>query len=162
MVSFNNLQLTFNGSIGNGWVSHESALLFNIPQFTKIFFFLNFKDQGDGGLMEMIRPIILDFWSFCTMFVFCHFGEIMSTRFDEIDNAMSQNEWYLFPIRTQRVFPLVISVTQQPVVICGFGNLLLTHDSFKRVSVRWKSFLSSWTLAKYTIKYGITYSAIFE
>lgn len=84
----------------------------------------------------MIRPLILGFWSFCSMFVFCHFGEFVSSRFDEINNAMSQNEWYLFPAKIQRVFPLVISVTQRPVVICGFGNLLLTDDSFKRVRAR--------------------------
>lgn len=88
----------------------------------------------------MIRPIILDFWSFCSLALFCHFGEIVSSRFDEIDNAMFQSEWYLFPNRIQRVLPLVISGTQQPVIIRGFGNLLLTDDSFKRVSGRYKLF----------------------
>lgn len=89
----------------------------------------------------MIRPIILDFWSFGTLFVFCHVGEIVCSRFEEIDKAIYQSEWYTFSSKTRKIFPIIMHKAQQPVIICGFGNLQLSHDSFKRVSsVFWFNF----------------------
>lgn len=83
--------------------------------------------------MDLIRPLFLIFWSFCTIFYWCETGEIITNGFDEIGEQIWQCEWYKFPDKLQRVMPTVINGIQQPVIITGFANLKLTRQSFKQV-----------------------------
>lgn len=86
-------------------------------------------------MIEIVRPLLASFWSFNVQLVFCHYGQTVTDRFEEIVNALGGNDWYTFPIEIQRMLPIIINVSQKPVLISGFGNLLYTHESFKKVSV---------------------------
>lgn len=41
------------------------------------------------------------------MFLFCHFGENVSTQFSDINDALAQNDWYLFSNEKQNMLLMV-------------------------------------------------------
>lgn len=49
--------------------------------------------------------------------LFSELGQRFSNSFIEIDDAIGQLDWYLFPIGIQRLLPITIMNVQQPVVI---------------------------------------------
>lgn len=83
--------------------------------------------------MEFIRPSTLIFWSFFSIFMICDFGEKVSNRFDDIADVLCQLQWYELPNEVQRVLPIIMMSAQQPVIIGGFGNILLRREVFKKV-----------------------------
>lgn len=83
--------------------------------------------------MEFIRPSILIFWSFFYIFLICDFGENVSHRFDSINYNIGQLKWTEFSIAMQSILPMMLMSTQRPVVIHGFGNVLLRRDVFSDV-----------------------------
>lgn len=89
----------------------------------------------------MIRPVMLSFWSFFTLFVLCRFGEMMTGYFDKISDTIYISDWYRFPTKSQKMLLIIIHTAQQPIIISGYGNTMLTHDSFKEVSSRFRYFL---------------------
>lgn len=79
-----------------------------------------------------MRLIILTFWSFFQVFVFCESSEYIARQFDDVDIYMLW-DWYTYPTVIQRIFPIVQIDTQKPVVLQGFGNISCTRETFKRV-----------------------------
>lgn len=84
-----------------------------------------------GGLL---RPMTLVFWSFASMFLLCEYGQMVTTRFEDIDEAVYQSEWHSFPDKIQRILPTIINNTQQPVIISGFCDVEYTRETFDSVS----------------------------
>lgn len=87
----------------------------------------------------LLNLIFITFWPFASIFPVCEFGRRfeVSSRFEEINDATHQFDWYSFPIEIQNMLPIVyniLNVAQQPVVFQGFGNIVCTLDSFKRVN----------------------------
>lgn len=75
--------------------------------------------------------LLLAWWSFVQIFVFCDSSEHVTIKFDEID--IYQSNWYAFPARVRRALPIVILNTQEPVVLKGFGNIICTRETFQKV-----------------------------
>lgn len=61
------------------------------------------------------------------------FGKRFSDTTDEIDNAIIQLDWYLFPHEIERILPIVMQNTQEPSVIKFFGNCSCSHMQFRKV-----------------------------
>lgn len=72
-------------------------------------------------------------WSFYLIFLFCNLGENICNEFEELNDILYQSEWYSFPNEVQRILPILLTASQEPVVLRGFGNLLCIRESFKRV-----------------------------
>lgn len=68
------------------------------------------------------------------MFLLCEYGQMVSTRFEEVDEKIYQSDWHLFPRQIQRMLPTIINNTQQPVIITGFANVEYTRETFDSVS----------------------------
>lgn len=81
----------------------------------------------------MMRLILLTFWSFVQIFVFCDMSEYVTSHFNEID-FYNKCDWYSFPTVIRHLMPTLIVNTQQPVVVKGFGNISCTRETFKRVT----------------------------
>lgn len=62
-------------------------------------------------------------------------GERMSGNFAEIEDEMKQMDWHLFPIKTQRMMITLLTATQRPVKLMGFGNLPATRITMKQVEI---------------------------
>lgn len=57
----------------------------------------------------------------------------MTTQFDQMNHLINDCDWYIFPNELQRILPIVMMSTQQPVVLQGFANMKCTRDAFKQV-----------------------------
>ena len=133
------------------------SLKLKIRNFLKYFYsfnyftFISFQSQGAVNPIEMLQPIVFVFWSFIFIFIFCNFGEMFTKNFNEVNYAMAECDWYQFPIDIQRHLPIILINTQQTVMLQGFGNIDLSRDTFKRVSViKRQTFLT--LKSEYTLK----------
>lgn len=79
------------------------------------------------------------FWSFAFVLFYCEFGERVSNAFEDIHDTIGQFEWYVFPIKTQKLLPTLLTVAKQQVSIEAFGNFACEREIFKRVSVKGQS-----------------------
>lgn len=113
----------------NWWSIFFFILFFSAFSSIHVWAFL----QSLGNWIESIRPLTLIFWSIAANFLLCTFGEQVSNQLDAITNAIYQCEWYLFPVEVQKMSLTAMTATQQPVIFCGFGNILLARNTFKMV-----------------------------
>lgn len=72
-------------------------------------------------------------FSFGLVFLYCEMGQQIAVHFDKVDETILEMDWYLFPIKTQRMLPTILMVTQEPVQLQGFGNVPATRATFKGV-----------------------------
>lgn len=72
-------------------------------------------------------------YSFVLLFILCELGERVRIRFEEIDNEINNMNWYLYPIKIQRMLPTMQMMSQQDVQLTAFGNFPCSRDNFKRV-----------------------------
>lgn len=84
--------------------------------------------------MGLIHPLTLMFWSFVVMFIYCDFGERVCSGFNEIHTGVEECDWYQFPIEMQRML-LIIMTIDEPIVLNGFANVVMTRETFKKVVV---------------------------
>lgn len=92
-----------------------------------------FHLQTAENFKEIIFPLPMIFWSFTLIFMFCELGERLTAQFDEIDEEIFRSNWYAFPMDVQRMLPLIMDGTQEPIVLSGLGNILCTREAFKNV-----------------------------
>lgn len=81
----------------------------------------------------LLSQIWLMSWSFFQIYIFCQFGEIITGEFMKLGNNIYQSDWYTFPSEIQRTLTTLLINTQQPVVIVGFGNIVCTCETYKKV-----------------------------
>lgn len=74
------------------------------------------------------------FFSFLTIFFFCESAQQITAQFDEINDDIYQSNWHSYPLDVQKIILTVMIGTQQEIAVQGFGNLVFTRESFKRVS----------------------------
>lgn len=85
--------------------------------------------------MELIQPIALSYLSFSAIFMYCEFGEHVTDRFDEINDALYECNWHLFPYKIQKMLPIIMIGIAKPVKISGFGNISFTRETLKMVFI---------------------------
>lgn len=74
------------------------------------------------------------FWAFCFIVFFCEFGHYVFHAFDELNMAIDQLDWFLFPAEIQKLLPILISGCQNTCCIKGYGDVQCIRDTSKRVS----------------------------
>ncbi|XP_031622113.1 odorant receptor 94b-like [Contarinia nasturtii] len=77
--------------------------------------------------------LMIMFWTYIDLFMVCYFGEELTTAFEELTNEIYRCEWNLFPNCVQRILPIVLQISQQPVQIKGFASFVCSRDTFKKV-----------------------------
>lgn len=90
--------------------------------------------QKSESWMDFFSPMVLAFWSFAVIFLFCELGERLTGRFNEIDNEIFGCDWYTFPADVQKMLPIILIGTQTPVLLNGVGNVQCTREAFKIVN----------------------------
>lgn len=93
---------------------------------------INMTDMS-GKTVAMIPSAIGLFWSLALFYSFCQFGQRLTDHFSELEMAISECDWYLFPEETQRILPIIIVAYQRHVTLQGFGNVSCTRETFKQV-----------------------------
>lgn len=84
--------------------------------------------------MTLIKPLTLVVWSFVIEFIYCEFSERVCTRFEAVDDKISEIEWYVLPVEIQKMAPIIMMSTQKPVFLRGFANAVLSRETFKKVT----------------------------
>lgn len=135
VVSFFNFSHFVFDQSGNGWVSNFFLIRHRNNLLSLIYVHFQTQSQETVNPVEIVRPLIIIFWSFATVFYFCETAELVSIQFDGIKHAIWQCDWYLFPNKIQRMLPTVIAGAQTPVIVRGFGNLIFTRQSIKQVNL---------------------------
>lgn len=80
------------------------------------------------------------FLSFSFIFIICECGEKVCNAFNEINKEIDKLDWYLFPIEIQRNLPMLIIISQKPVIIQGYGNIWYNREAFKNAALIINSF----------------------
>lgn len=73
------------------------------------------------------------FYAFGVLFVSCEIGQRLNVAFEECSSLVDQFNWYKFPIKMQRMLPLILHFTQQPIYIKCFGSTAADRETFKYV-----------------------------
>lgn len=80
----------------------------------------------------MVESVILMFWSFMQMFIICNYGEHVNSEFEELSDTLYECDWYEFPRKLQNDVPLIMLVTQKPV-LRGSGDIPCSREGFSEV-----------------------------
>lgn len=75
------------------------------------------------------------FYSFAVLLLACELGQRFNLAFDECSTTVEQLEWYSFPLDVQRLLPLILNFTQQPIEIKCFGSVACDREAFKYVRI---------------------------
>lgn len=92
------------------------------------------QTQSDFNAIELLFQLFLMVWSVVFVSLFCELGEMISKQYDEVDQQLFECNWYKFPVEIQRMLIIFTANTQQPVRILGYGNVLCTRDTLKKVN----------------------------
>lgn len=68
------------------------------------------------------------------MFVICNFGGLVNSQFEELSDTLYECDWYAFPHELQKNMPVIMLVTQKPV-LRGSENLPCLREGFSEVSL---------------------------
>lgn len=82
----------------------------------------------------LFESICLCFDALVLVLIPCEFGQQAGDAFGEVDDVLSQLDFYLLPIEIQRMLPKIIMYAQEPLVLQFFGSLCCTRDQFKKVN----------------------------
>lgn len=82
--------------------------------------------------IDFFMPLCMMTWSFIIMFCNCEVGQSMDNQFLKLSNDIYKCDWFCLPHKLQRMF-IIIIMNAQPVLIYGFGNVVCSRESFKRV-----------------------------
>lgn len=81
--------------------------------------------------------ILYVFYAFLVLFVYCEFGQHLSSGFELLNDDIYQFNWHLLPVDLQRTWNIILVTTQRPVQLAGFGNYICNRESFQRVNFCW-------------------------
>lgn len=84
---------------------------------------------------ELAMTIFEIIYAFGTLLIACEICQRVNLAFEECSDMVDQFEWYLFPTKIQRMMPLILNFTQQPIEITSFGSAACDRETFKSVSV---------------------------
>lgn len=93
-----------------------------------------FQSHDEFDIVQILLSICFGLSDFVLLFAPCEMGERLGNLFIKFDVEIGQMNWYLFPIDIQKVLPIVMINTQQPVLIEFFGSIACTRSQFKKVN----------------------------
>lgn len=89
-----------------------------------------------GNLTEpagIMTPLTQMLWAFAVITFYCEFSEKVISIFDDFNQELFRCKWYLFSNELKRMYLTFMLNTQQPKIIQGYGNIVCTRDTFKKV-----------------------------
>lgn len=85
--------------------------------------------------MVLVMPTFEASYAFGVMLMACELGQRTNLAFAECGDMIDQFEWYLFSMKIQRILPMILHFTQQPLQVICFGSKASDRDTFKSVCV---------------------------
>lgn len=109
--------------------------LINIPNL--IFHFQQIK-HPDYGIILLSQALML---GISMMFVYCYFGELANSSFENMTNALYESNWLNLPIKLQKYYIVMIGNAQQSLYYHGFHITILNLNTFAKVICDFETFL---------------------
>lgn len=72
-------------------------------------------------------------FSFIINLIFCESGQMVGIQFEMFNDALNQCNWWSFPVEMQQMLIVVMANSQYLTLIRGYGNVLCTRETFKKV-----------------------------
>lgn len=63
----------------------------------------------------------------------CELGQRIHNAFVEIDDVITQFDWYLFSDELKRMLPIILINIKEPVIFACFGNIACSREAFRKV-----------------------------
>lgn len=94
-----------------------------------------FQSQDNINSVVLLESIFCGFWAFVVVFFANEIGQRFSASFEKIEYEFDQLNWYLYPIKLQRIVPIMIVNVKQPIAIEFFGSAVCSREQFKKVRI---------------------------
>lgn len=75
----------------------------------------------------------------------CEPGARVTNQFEVFSNGVNQGDWYLLPIKVQRMYVIFLSDTQHPIKIRSFANITSERETLKNVNY----YITVWINSKF-------------
>lgn len=85
-------------------------------------------------MLVLFESVSLSIGALLLVLLACEVGQRFTNAFSEVDDDLIHLDFYLLPEKDQRVLPMLITYSQQPLIAEFFGSLSVTRNQFKRVS----------------------------
>lgn len=85
---------------------------------------------------ELLQSIVANVYSIGVLIIVCEICQRIRQDFEECSEMVDQLDWYLFPVATQRLMPMILHFTQQPIEITYFGSKPCNRGTIKTVNVK--------------------------
>lgn len=72
-------------------------------------------------------------WSTNLTFIPCELSGRITIAFLKVYDAVGRLKWYAFPIEIQKMLPIVLMSSEEPMALRCFGSILCGRDVFKQV-----------------------------
>lgn len=92
------------------------------------------QTSSEVNTFVILISLIYGFWAFIMVFFACEIAQRNSNATENIDYAVHRFDWYLFPLKLQRILPTVMMNTRRPIEIICFGSIACNRATFKKVS----------------------------
>lgn len=89
------------------------------------------KAQELGSLLQIV---IIVFILIVGLYCFCHFGDRVTQRFEDVSDSVYLISWHLLPLNTQSQLPMIISQAQKKVYVSGYADIHSTRQMFTKVN----------------------------
>lgn len=96
-----------------------------------ISFLMNFSKQicsifhkwdDDSGQFEIIAEVVITIWMFVFISILCEPGARAVNQFEMFGEELHWCDWYLMEVDMQRMYMVLLSVTQQPINISSYDS----------------------------------------
>lgn len=67
------------------------------------------------------------------LFQFCHFGNRVTQRYEDVGDAVYRMAWYALPLDMQKRLPVSIAISQKRVYVRGGADIKSTRELFIQV-----------------------------
>lgn len=67
------------------------------------------------------------------VFTFCYFGDRLTTKALEVNDAIYDVPWWNFPLDKQKLIQPIMMRAQKPFILTGYSLTSLSLESFKEV-----------------------------
>lgn len=67
------------------------------------------------------------------VFISCEIGQQFTNLFQKSIDRLNRLNWYLFPKKLQRLLPIFMAGSQEPIVFECFGLMNESREQFKKV-----------------------------
>lgn len=84
--------------------------------------------------MLLLKSIGLCVGDIIMIFCTSEIGHRTTEAFSEVNNALDELDWYLYPTKIQRMLPTIMACAQKPVEINFFGSIASSREQFTKVS----------------------------